>query len=155
MSSRVNEQAVRLYRVATAFVMQFQFRDRNEMLCYGVTVQQCYLLETLEAGPLYMREVAERLSVAGSTITRSTDRLVEKGLIDRQHGGRDRRSVRVSLTEKGRALLASIQNEIIADNQTILEDLPEEVRDQVIDTIERLSNLVKNRKRGGVSRGKP
>lgn len=151
MSSRLNEQATRLYRVATAFVMQFQFRDRNEMLCHGVTVSQCYVLEALESGPLYMQEVAEHLNVANSTITRSVDRLVARGLVERQMGGRDRRSVQIRLTESGRALLASIQDEIIADNRAILGDLPEDVRDHVIDTIQQLSKVVKNRKLGSGS----
>jgi hypothetical protein len=32
--------------------MRYQFRDRNELLCYGVTVLQCYTLEALEHGPV-------------------------------------------------------------------------------------------------------
>ena len=149
MSNRLNEQAARLYRVATAFVMQFQFRDRNEMLCHGVTVSQCYVLEALEQGPLYMQEVAERLNVANSTITRSVDRLVARGLIERQMGERDRRSIQIGLTASGKELLTAIQSEIITDNRAILEALPEDVRDHVIETIERLSELVRRRRTDG------
>jgi MarR family transcriptional regulator, 2-MHQ and catechol-resistance regulon repressor len=155
MSSRLIEQATRLYRVATAFVMEFQFRDRNEMLCYGVTVSQCYVLEALEFGPLYMQDVAERLNVANSTVTRSVDRLVARGLVERRTGERDRRSVQIGLTASGRELLAAIQGEIIADNRAILETLPEDVRDQVIDTIQRLSDVIKNRQTKGLPPGEP
>ena len=145
MSSRLTDQAWRLYRVANELVKQYQFRDRNDTVCYGITVLQCYLLEALESGPMYMKDVAQALNVANSTTTRTSDALVAMGLIDRQSGKRDRRSVQISLTEEGRAMLAAIRRDIVVGNEAILEDLPEEVRDQVIDTIEKISEFVKGR----------
>ena len=94
---------------------------------------------------MYMKDVAQALNVANSTTTRTSDALVAMGLIDRQSGKRDRRSVQISLTEEGRAMLAAIRRDIVVGNEAILEDLPEEVRDQVIDTIEKISEFVKGR----------
>ena len=145
MSSRLTDQAWRLYHVANELVKQYQFRDRNDTVCYGITVLQCYLLEALESGPMYMKDVAQALNVANSTTTRTSDALVAMGLIDRQPGKRDRRSVQIRLTEEGKAMLATIRRDIVAGNEVILEDLPEDVRDQVIDTIEKISEFVKGR----------
>jgi DNA-binding MarR family transcriptional regulator len=142
MTRQLAEQAAQLHRVATDLVMKYQFRDRNDLLCYGVTVSQCYTLEALEHGPLTMKELAERLHVAVSTMTRIVDRLVARQLVARHGVAQDRRVCQIRLTDSGVQLLHKVQGELIARNQEILERLPEDARDHVIWVIEQLSYAV-------------
>lgn len=53
-------------------------------------------------GGLTMGEVAARLRVAFSSATGIVDRFVKKGYAKRKHAKEDRRSVIVSLTQRGR-----------------------------------------------------
>ncbi len=40
-SPELRRSAVTLHRALTDFVRQYQFRNRNEICCYGITVSQC------------------------------------------------------------------------------------------------------------------
>ena len=78
-SPELRRSAVTLHRALTDFVRQYQFRNRNEICCYGITVSQCYLLDTLSThGPLSMQEAATHLCLKISTVTRLVDGLVKK-----------------------------------------------------------------------------
>lgn len=84
-------------------------------------------------GECMMREVAAACEVALSTMTGIIDRLVKKGLVQRQHSAADRRVVLVRLTARGQL---SYQERLDADMRLILSMLhalrPEEQRQFVI-----------------------
>jgi DNA-binding MarR family transcriptional regulator len=65
------------------------------------------LLRLVRAGAngLRMSQLAERVLVPPSTLTRRVDRLVADGFVERERLARDSRAVQVRLTERGRALL--------------------------------------------------
>ena len=52
-----------------------------------------------------MKEFSERLGVSQSTVTQLADRLVKRGLIERQADAADRRVVRLQVSEQGRRIL--------------------------------------------------
>jgi DNA-binding MarR family transcriptional regulator len=139
----MSEQARQLHRALTALVKQYQFRDRNDICCHGISVSQCYALEALgEHGTLTMQALAEQLQLAVSTVTRLIDQLVDKRLVQRHTTARDRRVCCVSLTADGDDLLQTIHAELIAREQAILQRLPEDTRPHVIWAIEELSRAV-------------
>jgi DNA-binding MarR family transcriptional regulator len=83
----------------------YQFRDINERLYSTLTVSQSYCLRLLYfRGSHTMTELAIELHVRLSTITGVVDQLEKKGLVARAAHPNDRRSLRVSLTPKGRNL---------------------------------------------------
>ena len=93
----LKRSAMTLHRALTDFVRQYQFRNRNEICCYGITVSQCYLLDALATrGPLSMQELADHLRLKISTVTRLVDGLVKKKLVRRQKDSGDRRIVRAA-----------------------------------------------------------
>lgn len=65
-------------------------------------VKTLILVYSSETGSLRMGQLASALGVALSTATGTVDRLVEQGLLTRHEDPEDRRSVVVSLTERGR-----------------------------------------------------
>jgi DNA-binding MarR family transcriptional regulator len=136
-------QAKQLHQALTHLVQQYQFRDRNDICCYGISVSQCHTLEALgERGTVTMNALAEHLHLAVSTVTRVVDQLVEKGLAERRTGQKDRRVCEVALTPSGTALLRPIQGELIAREQAVLERIPSASRAHVIWAIEALSEAV-------------
>jgi len=56
-----------------------------------------------KAGPIPMTRVAELIGSGLPTATGLVNRMVERGLVRREHDTRDRRVVLVSLTEEGAA----------------------------------------------------
>jgi DNA-binding MarR family transcriptional regulator len=59
---------------------------------------------SLHDRPIRMGELAERLLVANSSCNRIIGRLVDDGLVTRQHGEHDKREVLVGLTGEGKRL---------------------------------------------------
>jgi MarR family transcriptional regulator, 2-MHQ and catechol-resistance regulon repressor len=143
MKQQLSTQAKQLHQALTHLVQQYQFRDRNDICCYGISVSQCHTLEALgEHGTQTMHDLAEHLHLAVSTVTRVVDQLVDKGLAERHSGITDRRVCEVVLTPRGRELLGTIQGELIAREQAVLERIPAASRAHVIWAIEALSQAI-------------
>lgn len=69
----------------------------------GLTLPQLHAIEILGLhGGLTMKELAEKTGVTTGSLTVLVDGLEGKGLVERQPHERDRRSIRVRLTEAGR-----------------------------------------------------
>lgn len=145
MSKRLAAQAQQLHQALTHLVKKYQFRDRNDICCFGISVSQCYTLEALgEHGTSTMQALAGRLHLAVSTVTRIVDSLVDKALVERQVSQRDRRVCEVNLTPGGLDLLHKLQKELIDREQAVLQRIPAASRDHVIRAIEELSHAVDN-----------
>ena len=140
---RTTEQARRLHRAVTELVRRYQFRDRNEICCFGISVSQCYALEVLaQAGTLTMGALASHMQLSVSTMTRVVDQLVAHGLVQRGVDAEDRRVCCVEPTSKGRQLLERISAELLKGERAILDKLPGEHRESVIFALEELSRAV-------------
>ncbi|HZR91733.1 MAG TPA: MarR family transcriptional regulator [Gaiellaceae bacterium] len=84
--------------------------DVYRRLAEGIPPVQLQALAVLSAGDMRMRELAHRLGLATSTVTRLVDRLEAAGLVERRAERPDRRSVLVGLSAAGRSALARIGN---------------------------------------------
>ena len=72
----------------------------------GISVPQMRVLVLLWTGePLNLSAVAEGLGVNASNASRTCDRLVAAGLVDRGASATDRRQVALTLTPEGRVLV--------------------------------------------------
>jgi len=74
----------------------------------GVTTQQYQALLAIKAGPSgapAIKELAEELLLKPNSAVQLIDRLAAQGLVQRQPSVASRRSVRVSLTDKGNSVL--------------------------------------------------
>lgn len=75
----------------------------------AVTVPQLrVLVMAADHSPLTLGNVARGLGVHASNATRTCDRLVSMGLLDRRDDPGDRRQLQLSLTRKGRRLVDSV-----------------------------------------------
>ena len=73
-----------------------------------LTAPQFYVLATIGyAGGMPFSNIGEKMMVTVSNLTGIVDRLEEKGLVVRERDSRDRRVVRVMLTDKGGKLYKS------------------------------------------------
>ena len=109
----------------TSAVMQSL--EREQMRRFGYTPTQSFLLsELLSAGPggVRMGELALRMSLEKSTLTRICDVLEKKGVIGRCADGEDRRAVCAVLTPEGRKTAKELSEERAAYVTGILEKLP-------------------------------
>ncbi len=74
---------------------------------YGLTVPQLNVLWAVGASHrVPIGQVADRISLSGATVTSIVDRLEEHDLVKRERSTDDKRQVLISLTDKGRDVLA-------------------------------------------------
>jgi DNA-binding MarR family transcriptional regulator len=134
----MENSTIRRYR---RFLRGFE-RVTNAQLkncCAGVTLAQCcVLLEIDEGGRLTMGQLASRLRLDNSTLSRTIDGLVGRGLVERLREDRDRRVVRIRLTEQGEAVCRAIHEENDEHCQRVFEKIPPAERDAVIRGFETL-----------------
>lgn len=64
--------------------------------------QMLMMYVLLETGPATMSQISNWLKVSHGVATRTVDRLVEKGIVERERDTHDRRVVHVSLSTGGR-----------------------------------------------------
>lgn len=108
--------------------------QRDEKRCFGVSLSRCVTLETLlREEPLPVNELASRLGLDASTVTRSIDGLVREGLVRRTRDERkDRRRVFIALTARGRTLALKLEQCADAYSNQILARIPRERREDVL-----------------------
>lgn len=145
-------QVGRFHHEIVELIKKYQFRDRNQMTDCGISVSQCYLLECLARfGPQTMNELARRMYLTVSTLTRLVDQLESKSLVTRRQDSRDRRVRRIQATARGRNLFEAAWRDVFASERAILDSFPESRREGVIEVLSRLNEAAKGW-RGGCSR---
>lgn len=86
---------------------------------FGVSTQQYNILRILRGAKerMKMHSVKERMIDRAPNATRLTDKLIAKGLVQRERCEEDRRVVYVSISEKGLELLAQmdINSQVLHD----------------------------------------
>ena len=128
----MNTREIREFRSALR-----QFERINDLqlksCCSGVTLPQCLvLLEAENSRPLTVGELASRLRLDDSTLSRTIEGLVRKELLERRPDERDRRAVRVHLTPAGSAVCRTIHRDNDAYYRRVLRRIPASRRQAVM-----------------------
>lgn len=135
-----------LYAALSELIRVYQFRDRDRICCYDLSVSQCHALEALaQHGPLTLNELAGRLYLDKSTASRVTNALERKGLACRVAHPDDGRAVHLTATDNGRQRHASIIRSIVDGERKILADFPPEVRRAMVELVGRLGRAAAQR----------
>ncbi|WP_375239960.1 MarR family winged helix-turn-helix transcriptional regulator [Aurantibacter sp.] len=92
---------------------------------FGLSPQQYNILRILRGAkePLKVQTIKSRMIDRSPNVTRLTDKLIDKGLIERFNCETDRRVVHIQITQKGLELLTNIPS---AKNKLITKDLTTE-----------------------------
>ena len=134
---------MQIYRALSDLARRYQFRNREEVCCYGLTVSQCYALQELhEYGKMPSSDLALRLGLDLSSTTRLVDQLVRKKLASRTRKPEDARIREIQITEAGGRLISRIQNDLVTIVNQALDEFPGEVRKVLPDVLRRLTKVL-------------
>lgn len=119
------------------------WRMKEEVVCCGITIAQRQVLTELsQANEICLAQLADKLGLDSSTLSRTTNRMVEAKLVDRITNTCDRRYVSLVLTDKGKKVLDEINSKCNSYYTHILDLIPKEKQNQVIDSIGLLLNAI-------------
>ena len=96
-----------------------------------------------------MSDLALRLGLDNSTLTRNIQNLEKMELVKRQSDNYDKRIHRVVLTQEGTALLGLIEEQLEGQNANILEKIDLDTQEHLLSVLEKLSWALE------CTRGKP
>ncbi len=112
----------------------------------GLSITELHVIEAVGDGePHFMGQVARKLRVTMPALTEVVDRLEEKGLINRQRSGNDRRRVAILLTEEGREALALHRRFHDRMVETFLRGTNESNKPELLDSLRRLRDFFRAR----------
>jgi DNA-binding MarR family transcriptional regulator len=97
--------------LATGRVMVGLTARSIALLDADVTLPQFRTMVILARGPRRTTDLAADLGVTPSTVTRTCDRLVRRGLVRRFRREEDRRASWIALTEAGKTLIGSVMRQ--------------------------------------------
>lgn len=116
--------------------------EERNLIDQGVklSMTEVHILEAIEKSESNMMSaIAKRLMVTQGTLTVSTSKLVKKGYVERVKDDRDKRVVRLTLTEKAAHVL-EIHNRF---HEEMIEQLLNELElDKELELIQSLRNLM-------------
>lgn len=124
-------------------VKKLNLLNREQKVCYGLTLSQCYTIEALgQKGSLTMNELSGELGVTVSTMTRIITVLVRDGVVLRQENPQDRRQVKIQLTDEGKKLKEKLRRCSESYSKAILDQIPEQERNNVLSALKILNNAI-------------
>lgn len=103
---------------------------------------QMMALEELEVEKLTVWQLANKLKLETSTVSRLVDKLVKKGLIYREVNEKNRRELFLHLTEKGHTTVNFLREQSITFYQSILNNLSESEQKIVMDGFELFNDSI-------------
>ena len=132
----MNLQKVKLLRdKIEQLEVDMNWRMKEEVSCCGITLAQCQILTELgNTKEVCIAGLAQVLGTDSSTISRTANRMVESGIIDRITNCTDRRYVSLTLTDKGKKLYEHIEDKGNHYYAKVFERIPQEKREQVLES---------------------
>lgn len=132
-----------LYGALSELARRYQFRNRDEVCCYGLTVSQCYALEALaDKGTMSSSEMASWLGLDLSSTTRVVDQLVRKKLATRRRAEQDGRIKQLDITDAGRRLVTRLEEDFTRLLSTALSGVPVPVLRALPGVVRRLAAVL-------------
>lgn len=121
-------------------IRQFGLLDHEHTPCgRPMPTSQAHAVQVLGLlGTATQRELAARLNLDESTVSRLVEQLVQRGWVDRAVDEHNRRRSRLTLTAEGRVVLADIRQSSVAKVRLIQERIPPERRSQVLEALDTL-----------------
>lgn len=123
-----------------AFVRAFGLTHPERTPCgEPISVSQAHALTELAAQPLSQAELARRLRLDRSSVSRLADAMAERGWLVRDRHPHDQRAVLLVLTEPGERAAARVAGARRARMATLLDAVPAEEREAVLHALDVLT----------------
>ena len=113
--------------------LQSIFRKNNKEL--PISFSQVIVISSIPNDGINMSLLSHRIGVDNSTLTRLIDILIKNNYVIKIKNPKDKRSVIVSLTKDGRAILKKIESNIDSFSEKIYNDFPIEDKIKIKDTL--------------------
>lgn len=114
--------------------------QNNASCCNGISVSQCHtLLEIEKNSEISVSELATKLSLDKSTVSRTVEGLVNISLVDRVIPKENRRMALINLTDNGKQVCSTINYSNDSYIEAVLKDFTSEEQEEFLRLFEKLT----------------
>src|SRR5438105_6524667 len=107
--------------------------------CNGTTSTQCLILtEVGRNGPMTLADLGRRLSLDKGWLSRAVETLVQEGLLTKELGADDRRTIRIAFSPAGETRYQQLNETLNAQAERVMARIPPAEREQVAHTLAQL-----------------
>jgi DNA-binding MarR family transcriptional regulator len=117
--------------------------EECKVSCGGISLAQCHALTEIgRAKSISLIKLSELLNLDNSTLSRTVNNLVNKGLVERELDKKDRRYVTIKLSENGCKIFKNLEENWNSYYQNVLEAIPIEKQEQVLESMQILLEAI-------------
>ena len=117
----------------STFLIDLQRLFRSELLIKNMTYSQVLAIISIPVDGIEMSELARKLGLDNSTVTRLIVRLEKKGLVYREKSRRDKRAIIVVLNNKGLKIQQEIEKKIESIGEKVKIEIDDEKRESILE----------------------
>lgn len=146
MSSNANTRVQAEQLADLTFELLDRCHEKQEIIAgkLGLTLAEFKVMRAFRTDvKLTGQELSSRVRLSGSRMTRIMDGLVAKHVVRREIGAKDRRTMELSLTDKGQQITRELQKSYVEVHVDIMKFLPEGAGESVLLAMEKLRNAMK------------
>lgn len=133
---QLNKNANELAELTFRFLTNCHEKEERMARKHNLTVAELKCIRQISTTENFNnKEIAERMNLSSSRLTRIIDGLVEKGIIKREIDPSDRRNMKLCLSTEGVNLLQDINNTYLTVHKEILSKLDPKMHRDAINAI--------------------
>ena len=117
----------------SSFLIDLQRLFRSDVLMKDMTYSQVLAIISIPNDGVEMSELARKLGLDNSTITRLVVRLEKKGFVGRRQSRRDKRAIKIFLKIKGLSVQQDIEKKIESIGEKIKIEIDDEKRESILE----------------------
>ena len=117
----------------STFLIDLQRLFRSELLIKNMTYSQVLAIISIPVDGIEMSELARKLGLDNSTVTRLILRLEKKGWVYREKSRRDKRAIIVVLNNKGLKIQQEIEKKIESIGEKVKIEIDDEKRESILE----------------------
>ena len=137
------DRSVQLANIIAQLFNNCQLKETLHAAKYNVSIVEFRCLSILyENSELTVKNLAQKMNLTSSRITRIIDGLVKKDYVKRLSGQEDRRVYNLILTAKSHKLAAEMIGNYIKIHDEILNKIPANLQQSMIDSLSYLNEAV-------------
>jgi len=119
----------------SSFLIDLQRLFRLNISIKDLTYSQTLAMISIPDDGIEMSELAWKLGLDNSTVTRLVIRLEKKNLVERKQSQRDQRAIEVFLTDKGALIQHDIEKEIDNIGEKIKSEVEKDQKESLLESL--------------------
>jgi DNA-binding MarR family transcriptional regulator len=142
------DETVQLQQHIQRFIRSFGALEQNKTPCgFPMNLTQAHALQEISLTEgITQQQLADKLMIDKSTVSRIIETFVRKGFVQRTVNPNNRRETILSLTAQGARIHAKIDELRKRKYRHVLDGIPDHKRAQVLEALEYLNKSLGNKK---------